>query len=567
MYTRHNSPRHGFRRRAVRLFTSVFLAVPALAYSQTSATRVVPSTAVIDTGDFAVAPTDYAKYDTPEKCLTAAQLAANRVWHTAESQAREELLQLTPTVDSLPPEAVTVATACGRKFKPGDTLFTGRNTAVEDILKWFELSLWAMDDAQAHATLTRMITTVGRQRRYDVVDLIRTSAVQLYLGVKPARLAPAESLVAEMERDSSTSILARIRAHGLLLQFARVRYDRPSMQHEAEAILAMAERETTGEWLHDGLWPSDRSILGGINSNVWDAYSALLTMTAYDAQDSLAHVVAQVRAFYNAPAVRGFFKACTASKIAGTGCGPYPASNDVATWTDEEILQRSLDQGAQAMVLGQHALGAQPVSRVRTPFYYPAPPPAGDAVVPASGKVSVFVLLPAESRGYEWISKYASLNRKMQRWITKYGSAGLSVTVLATPRGYALAGEAENPGALATAYDWYYHEYLHMPVNVAVDTSSIDRRFGAPDGRLFYDWSSLERTWAPGEVEAVGLNKYSKEYQREAVIAIVDRAGVTVWNGNYIGEQDPDNALIEFVLARAIGAPRSVNNQLPNPSH
>lgn len=495
------------------------------------------TTAPLDTGAFAEAPPDFwARSTDPAQCQSAVEIAEGKAWRTYDAQMVKVRTQYTQA-DTPSTAGVAVARACGKRFTGNEALFTGAN-GLDKLKSWFKLALWANQDSLARAILSRI------ERQDDWNDAVKW-AIHAYLyKVNPARLAAADTLADSLAgaAHGTDGALSSMWAHWHILEFVKKSFNREMIHREAEKIYA----------LHDA-WSkrfTDEE-QGGADKFLLRTFETDLLVTAVDHPDSLTQVAERLRRRINA--ANAHADDSSALKMMSTA---------------ELIHLVSITDGV--VVAGRG--GKTYPSRVSAQLWRPA---AGrDTVVPAPGKVSLTVFLPAKSplrvQLYGWAAEeeetYAPINNKFRDWLARYGSCGLALTVVASPQGTALGGVTETPEQIANAYAWYYQQSMHLPVTVAIDTAP--RLPSISDGRIYYAPGASRLQWGPSTVDVTTNHGFgpwrdgSYYWRARSLFILTDRTGQVLWlndgdTGRFVSGESSSSldALLERECARPDHSP------------
>jgi hypothetical protein len=70
--------------------------------------------------------------------------------------------------------------------------------------------------------------------------------------------------------------------------------------------------------------------------------------------------------------------------------------------------------------------------------------------------------------------------------LLSHSGEGIAVTMLVDADPRTVLFVPDTPRAVAQSYQWYFQQYLGLPVTVAVRMRELDDQFPAPDGRKLY---------------------------------------------------------------------------------
>jgi hypothetical protein len=478
-----------------------------------------PNGAVADTGDFAMGNRDFSRYVNPVMCVQAAQLTARHMASTVSAQAANEVLRYTPLRDSIPSGVVATARACGTRFAANDPQFTGPY-GLDNLRSWFVLSLLAMHDALADTIQHRILdsATTGDARNRASLWIL-----DQYLQARPVRLVAAKALAAKIDAFGRPSLLTSVLGHNRLLDLADTAFDRAMIQNEGDRVIALGA----------GLTAQEQCFTGGIAA-VIHAFTSEMTVSAIDRSDALAGIIGRLQTHFRIPAVQECIE------IRKHTMFPLP---DYSTMSEAEIVQRILVENVGLTSVLPEQVKKQGV--ITGPKWFPAS--GHDGTVPVPGKATMIVFLPTDMRWRP--GEYEPANTTLRRWIARYGPAGLSVAVLAAPHGYALWGGPESSEQLGKSFDWYYHDYLRLPVTFGLDTASRLPSTPDPDGRVHYDTSALEGAWRIWFSQTKnGSPNYW--YRNDGLVMLVDKTGTVIYRSEVAGQGLGFQPVLETLLLR-----------------
>jgi len=411
------------------------------------------STITTDTGPLAPGRTAFPRYSAPGLCVASARNVRDLLRRTADVRAQTLLDSLVmleephpmraatgsaddsapPAVsrahlDTLPPPAIAVARTCGAHF-------TATGVPTSELNDLFELALLQQNDALAHAVLERHLAAASSPAARDTVFEWTTSA---YLAAEPARFAAADTVVARMEASIAGSLdhraqVARLRANDGLLAFAVSGFDRALMRRIAEHMIVLGRGTDT-----EDAYARARSVAR--------AYRALMQIAASDRSGALPEL----------------------ARRAKQDLGMLPADPlfwplDFGKATEDAIVARLLERSPVAV-----AEFGKTIDSLAAPYQYATPGAANTRAA-----LSVYVIPAYFNAGGDRL--YAQL----RHWNALYGSR-LSITVVtATTGSWALDRPGSGPQtaeAEAQDFRFFYQDYLHLPVRVAVFATPFHRR-------------------------------------------------------------------------------------------
>jgi hypothetical protein len=474
---------------------------------------------VADTGDFASGNRDFSRYASPVMCVQAAQLTAHRLASTIRAQAANEVLRYMPFRDSIPAGVIAIARACGARFTAGDPQFTGPY-GLSNLRSWFVLSLLAMHDALADTIQRRILdsATTGDERNRSSLWVL-----DQYLQARPVRLDAGKALAAKIDASGRPNLLTSVLGHNRLLNLADTAFDRAMIRDEADHVIALGA----------GLTAQEQCFTGGITA-VIHAFTSELTVSAVDRSDALAGIIRRLQTHFRIPAVQE----CV--ELRKNTMFPLP---DYSKMSEAEIVQNILAENVGLVSVLPEQVKKRGL--ITGPKWFPAS--GHDGTVPAPGKATMIVFLPTDMRWRE--REYEPENTTLRRWIAHYGPAGLAVAVLAAPHGNALWGGPESSEQLGKSFDWYYHDYLRLPVTFGLDTASRLPSTPEPDGRVHYDTSALEGAWRISFSQTKNQSP-NYWYRNDGMIMFVDKTGTVIYQSEVGGQGLGFLPVLETLLLR-----------------
>jgi hypothetical protein len=495
---------------------------------------LAPALAPVDTAIFAPSPTpaDVAHYATPGLCWAAAVYTSVVQRRTDAAQSvLDTIRQTAPTRDTLPAAAVAVAQACLRHF-------TVAGTPVPQLVDLFTAALQAGEDSLARAVVGRQLALAATPAARRAVQL---DAIQAYLAAEPARVAAAESVVAQV--DAAGAPATRLAAHERLLAFARSTYDTTRMRQEAERIIAAGQAGPFAaiQYHYEPL----------IN-----AYDALMAIAFVAHPDSMPALAARAQHdLQRFPPGKDFPDSVVQATLA--------YMTDYKTMSVQQLLAQLTPMPPEE----QSAVNTVPAPLQAT-YWYPRPAhwPPGDGplslVVYANHGTCVGPFHVGENYGDcgaavrgisgNETSRQVKFVDIVARLAARFSQRGLSITVVAeTWPGASLGLLPDATTANAEAIRWYYQDYLKLPVTVAVVVDTV-QPLRAPDGRVFpCDASPLLQVHVCGN-RTPNTSRYAN-YNDPAVL--LDRAGHLLYAGVFTPAVGFWETLVETRLAAGGASP------------
>jgi hypothetical protein len=376
---------------------------------------------------------DVVHYATVEQCLAASQRAqegvdrrdARIVWRDTMPPDRQRGLSPAPAI------VTETARRCAAQFD-------GSTTSPESFISLFELYLVAGRDADAASLLDRRLAalpdTATRAQRTAVVD----TAIGIYLGAQPARVAAAEALLLERAQSRGDRVQSLAIYHQLM-QSATIVGDSATARRAAERIVAASDSLTRDERESDEF---EKLAHGeGGEQLVFDALNVLSGEDVF--LDSLRRSTAAYAAIKRANWMRA-----TKGRFEALG---YPIGARAPTLTAD--------------------------------FWVPAG--AASSPRPASGEVSLIVFLPAHCMQYgssEGTSRFggcANLFAQLHRLTKRFPD--LDVTIAAQTKGHFYYEKPPSPEEEA---EWIrrWMEGYDVQGAIAVSTTPF-WRLPSPDDR------------------------------------------------------------------------------------
>jgi hypothetical protein len=373
----------------------------------------------------------------------------------------------------------------------------------------------------AHAALARLVDVAPTAPEKHQVLL---SYLTRYLKAEPARLAAADSIVAQIDKLGDAGLPERIVAHNTLLNFyGRKHYNSRLVRREAEQVIALERRMPEQEW----------NKLAPLGS----AYIDLMLWAWLNYPDSMPMVAQQYQQDLRSPAVQSALrKICVDDRKASSTC---------------TLASAPIDTVIQALLRPSNGFQIQQMAPpIRADFWFPAP--GRGSVQPAPGVVSLIIKPVLINNCVDTPGACKELLSKLRRLMDRYGSSGLSITMLVDVPGYRMGGDPGPADSVAQSYRMYLQDYFKWPVTVAVRTKKIIYRLPSPDGRIFY-----------------GDTKYGDVYDSNVVV-ITDQSGKVIYTSSNvdldanIGVVPPLELFVEHALAVSKQAAHSTPAAVPS---
>ena len=499
--------------------------------------RVSDSLATIttDTGAFAPGDREFTHYQVPGLCLAAAHNTLSVLRRSIAAHAYvDSIKMIAPERETIPTGVAAVARACGVHF-------TVAGTAVHDLPDLFDLALFEGDSRLARAVINRRVALASTAAARDTV---LQTAITWYLAATPARVSAAESTVAQVDAfgRESQSLSWRLVAHRQLLEFAEQTFEWSLMQREAEQILTLSHQMTD-------------ATAATAEPDVERAYGALALVDVAEHPDSLHALAQQARQTLHHARGKGLYRTYADAPV-------------------DTVLDWLVPAPLRAVTLGQHADSGPMFPPLTATYWFPARP---DHWPPGAGPVSVIVdAAYATAQGIvrddcldddktilsAWAGQcYGDLVRSVRKWTEQYGSK-LAITIVIPTRGRVLRSLLMPPASEADTLAWYFRDYLHLPVTVAVVEAAV-RQQPPPNSYLTYTDTALG-------FKSYCDNPYVYQQGSESIgeVRLVTRTGHLL----YAGDLSP---LLDMVLDRVMAnttkstasAPVSADDPMANSPH
>lgn len=438
-----------------------------------------------DTGDLAHTPPIYTRFPEPLACIGAMEwMLRSLTGGTLEAQAQQDtrLGLARPEDDTLPTAALATAQACGGRF-------TLANTPSAQWRDLFVLSLLEGKDTLAKTVLTKLLAEAGSSAsaRGDLL----LWATERYLAVKPARLAAAEAVVAQLDAMGQGSAVwaQQQSAHDAMFKFALLYSSWPLMERYGAAWIAFARDRLAGP--QPGV-----TLLVSI-------YRQLLEGAFVEAPDSVSAVANRLRTEFSTPVAQQILT--TACSKGGGVIGP-------------EICHLGLNGSTPiAQILSATLPGymriASPAPRLHADFWFPPPGSSpGDTIRPVQGPMSIIYRWVGTEREpgagcEEMFENCRNQTNVLKGLLDRYGPR-LAGTVVVDASGFTVLHVPASPAEVAQSYRWYFQQFLKLPVAVAVRMRPVAERRPPPDGRIVYsDTTSYRDVYSRNLVVIVGRRK------------------------------------------------------------
>lgn len=486
------------------------------------------ATITTDTGAFAPGRRNFADYDAPGLCLAAATWTRTLLQRSMEAQEYHDAMLLIPERDTVGATGVAaVARACQAHL----TLAHLPKTEVDEA---FQLALLAQNDSLAHAIVAQQVARAVTLT--DTISIV-SAVLEAYLTARPVRTASAQALVASFDAFGRPAHVARQLLHVILLNFYTRYQDTALLREEANRMITLSQQVP----------PTDVDEFDAIG----DAYNALIALAVFAHSDSVPILETQAREALHTLLTPSFAKTFNEEIRRKTG----------ETW-DLHRDRAEIDKMIAAPLWYEQiqVLAQEPVQRFPADYWFPSPGSASsDTVRPVPGKVNLICMTGGPDGNqsadlFDWQMFGADLARHLRRWMARYGSQGLVVTVVAAVDGQ-YTYDQDNPlnqvfssaGAGAEFWRRYVQDYEHLPVAVAVQVFKHRTWLPAPDGR----WRTQEAIPFEAFAHVGEPTRHYIENNMLGACTIVDRDGKKIWTRSMtnFGEERPDR-MLQWLFSR-----------------
>lgn len=462
-----------------------------------------------DTGAFAPGHRDWTRYETLDLCLAAARDARQTLRRSLATQALRQHSIEYDTVGN--GGTALVARACGARF-------TLRTVAPSDLSRLFTLAIAEQNDSLVQAVLPVLIASQGGEWVQAMTEL-------LAYGWR----TEAETLVARVDARGPSVRWPRFVLHLCLWNGScTVRRSGETLIGSVGALDSLAHVLKLGREVLAGA--------GAFEGNI-EVYKALMNWAAYNAPDSIPVFAVRARHdFDRFKDVRG--------------------RNDLENVAFRQYDSASVNALVQLMAppwftfIPATGKGVA-APRLRADYWFPAPGhPASDTIRPAPGHVNLICsgALPSDNAYTENGEISAEQAHVIKDLMARYGSAGLTVTLVRIAKGYthfkfAGAGIQNDWHAYATPTEeaqrwrWYAQTYEGLPVTVAVQ---VQPDTWLPDGRRYTEgptqfnafWKRYPNLLSVPPTEdttAYGMSFLARPAEQSNYCVVIDRDGTIAY--------------------------------------
>jgi hypothetical protein len=343
-----------------------------------------------------------------------------------------------------------------------------------------DLILAAQQDTLAQSVVAQRLAQVSG----PAIDTLTLRALDYYLTARPARLAAANALVAQLDARGVSHQMARLQAHTKLMRIHAAGREDALTRQEALAILDLGPAERDADFYATELSPNDP--VGTVKDDfLTEAWAVVIHEAVLKDSAALPALVERGRREY---VWRQIARPSNRALITKGRCRPencVPPSDSMAA--DSVILSRlSRGRGVRRQ---RGELAEIPIPRVAD-YWFPLR--KGTPVAPAPGVVSL--LVPVASFGSyeidEFLQSFGEREPELafvRRMVTRYGAAGLDVTLVVVADGHTAmdTNGVVTPAQEAERARWFYQDFAQLPVNVLVQVNHYASR-PAPDGRKIW---------------------------------------------------------------------------------
>jgi hypothetical protein len=391
------------------------------------------ATITTDTGDMVPGPDDFSRYTNWRLCYAAALRTRATLQRTLATQAMVATLQkYTPERDMLPDSEVTVARKCSAHFSV-------ERIAGAELPGYLALALLTQDDSLLHAVFQRRLAMT-----HDSNAVIQAT-IGAYLTADPARLAAADSLIAQIDARGSAALVVRLVAHGQRLVFLQRYMDQALARAEAERIIALAHEGNADE------------VTQSAGFDVWmAAYRTLMNIAFVQHPDSMLAIAHRaVQDFRRSP----IWVENTANKIHSDVDSVMLLALKSAEWNDS---------------------AGKPNVPLQADYWIPSKPTPEALNLEISISANCLVFIGIENYNEQECSDQME---QLQQWQQRYGAVGLHITVIALLHGGAFYSDTLSPPDEARTIAWYVRDYWRLPVSVAMVNAKMPE-----EERQYWQW-------------------------------------------------------------------------------
>ena len=437
-----------------------------------------------DTGDFAPGHVRFQRYTDPLWCVVAARHTRQALRRSLAARAGVDTLQYLPEQDTLPREVASVARTCGGHFTVAGT--------VEQDLPWlFELALLEDNDTLARSVVARRIALAHTD---TVRWRISLWAIAGYLRAEPARVAAADTVIAQLDRNEPHALVARLDAHLLALAFDSKTYARASMHREIDYIRTLIPRLTVTDFA--ARFRPDSNDVFPVADGLEYVWNMWLGLAYLYTPDSLSMIARQIQQIYLQPPLQRYLKEVQQGTIPNVGSGvPATIVDSSLTTVIRKFLPITVSNNGGARTANGAPRPGDLAPQLHAAYWFVAA--KGDTVQPARGHISLILNSISMSCLYAQTELMSFEDDKCDRrqvarlryYLWQYGNAGLAVTVVSPINADAMSVLERPPASspiVAATVARYVRETLHLPVTVAIDTLPLWIQLPEPDGRKFY---------------------------------------------------------------------------------
>lgn len=432
-----------------------------------------PTPAVSDSVAFGPGHRDFSRYQTVGWCLVAAQTELKYHHRTVIDRRLPDSLRFLNPVADTTQRVIEVARDCLTTLSHhGINVRSLANSVLPDLLQLAQL---ADDDTLA-------LAVIERQRIFAHTDSSRQAvaldALQQMVTTPPLRPRLAYTVLARLDADGHPARRAQIAARYVLATYW-------ASTHEFAHALALCD--SLLQLSDEGITPREMFLAPVRYEEIW----RLKMRVTFDSSPALVLGLAkQIRQSYRRLALRGVLIDSTIWHRR------YLAQESYLTDSLPRLIDAFLPEKDQQG--GVEWYTHPPVTpSLHALEWFSA---TGDTIQPVPRAVSLFVELPdlcvnpdmvQFAFNYEFCDKAIWM---LQQWQQQYGPRGLHITVVTRAADQSLWSGVHPAADDRRQRAWYFQQFWHLPVTVAVqETDTV--RHPWPDGGLIVGHTEFEQRY------------------------------------------------------------------------
>jgi hypothetical protein len=417
------------------------------------------ATVTTDTGDLAPGHRDFGRYTTPTWCLLAVQ---------QDQATRQNPLVTQAALDTLDPVSRsrledTLFAGVARTARACAAQFPVAKTGPNELSALYMVAVVARDDALTDAVLRQLLTLAPT----DAVRLdLLVWAIEQEITAQPARVAAADSLMAQLDTRGVEAVVARLQARRQLLAVARRAFDRARMQQEAEQIITLGNTLSPPPFAQ-----SDTVLMAYV-----EAYRTLMALALVDHPDSMPSLARRIQQDFQRPVLGQVNHTCVtdASYGARAMCSGFSSPLAGKVIVGEAPVATIVSLFAPAGAVPAEAAAVKPLPPVEAAYWVPGPPPAlGHVTLRVTLRVSQFPCLLSEENALQHDRCQQAAIALLQRWVRRYSRTGFAITAnLVLDDSLILLRGSEPFAAAAQALTQFWAQVVRVPVTLAISSAA-----------------------------------------------------------------------------------------------